>query len=107
MKKSSKIWTLAIVPLLLVLLWYVGEKIAIKIAVYNQCSQFIIGDDWVGCTIDLALEKNDARYCRSQWIFSPYPGLCMEKFAKRTKDEGSCGTMTKPRYKEECIVRFN
>lgn len=106
MKKTTKIWILAIMPLLLLLTWYLGEKIAIKIAVHNQCNQFTIGDDWVGCVIDLSIKKNNAKYCRSEGIFSPYPGLCMEKFAQRTQYKESCGTITKLRYKEECIERF-
>ncbi len=106
MKKISKIWILVIVPLLALAIWYIGEKIVIKKIINERCSQFTIGDDWVGCVIDFALKEEDAKYCRSESIFSPYPGICMEHFAQKTPIKESCGTITKPRYKKECFRRF-
>jgi len=54
-----------------------------------------------------SLEKNDAKYCRSEGIFSPYPGLCMEKFAEKTQNKEACSTISKSRYKTVCLERFN
>lgn len=107
MKKNTKILISVIAPLFALFTWYVVEKITIKIAVHERCSQFEIGDDWIGCVIDLALEKNDAKYCKMQGIFSPYPGLCMDLFSKRTQNMESCGTIAKPGYEKACLKRFD
>lgn len=106
MKKPYKIWTLVIVLFLTLLPWYAGEKIAIKKFVNGKCSQYEIGEDWAGCVVDLSLERNDAKYCKSAGIFSPYSGLCMNLFAQRTQNKESCDTIFKPRYKEECLNKF-
>jgi hypothetical protein len=76
-------------------------------AVNEKCSQYENGDDWAGCVIELSLDKNDAKYCKSESIFSPYPGICMEHFAQKTKNKESCGTITKPKYIKMCLNRFN
>ena len=106
MKKLSKSWLLAIVPLLILLTWYAGEKITVKKLVNEKCSQYDVGDDWVGCVIDLSLEMKDAKYCKSEGVFSPYPGLCINLFAQRTQNKESCGTIAKSRYKEKCLNKF-
>ncbi|QQR54898.1 hypothetical protein IPG41_07020 [Candidatus Peregrinibacteria bacterium] len=111
MKKRNRIILLFLGALVLIgfgLL--VTNKITIQRTVVENCGTIQedeFYDDWLGCTIDLAVEKGDAKYCQSTSIFSPFPGMCMSGFAKKATSAEMCETIFKPRQKTDCLERFH
>jgi hypothetical protein len=110
MQRESKIILIFLIILSLVAIsyfsYFIYEKIAVKKEVKANCGKLSNGDEWVGCVIEMALAKNDARYCKSESVFSPYPGICMEAFSRKTEKLETCKTISKPRYKRACEERF-
>lgn len=94
--------------MLTVIFFYLAlNKINIKRLVHKECGHLEIGDEWVGCTIDLSIKENDAKYCQSVSIFSPYPGICMENVARQATDISICQTLQKPYTRKMCYEEFN
>ena len=109
MKTKYKILVSAVV-LISALPFLIIGWIAIGYAVYGhearlQCADFEWWEDYANCAAEIALEKNDPRYCRIS-VVSEVSDVCMLIYAEQTFDGTTCRKIDNSEAKQNCQARF-